>query len=89
MALPTANASWRDTARYPKFLFLDSRAVFPFFIFLVHIRLWTFIVAVVFMIFFSLLMRFGFTLGVFMRFLRAFFAGRRRVARPWWAYGYR
>ena len=89
MAGPTSNASWRDTARYPKFLFLDSRAVFPFVIFLLHIRMWTFILAVVFMLFFSLLMRFGFTLGIFARFIRSFVAGPRKAARPWWAYGYR
>lgn len=89
MAAPRADASWRDSARYPKFFFLDSRAVFPIFIFLVHITLWTFIVALICMTFFSLLMRFGFTLGTFLRFLRAFIAGKRKMAKPWWVYGFK
>lgn len=89
MAVSIAHASWRDSARYPKFFFLDSRAVFPIFIFLVHIQVWTFAVAITAMVFFSLLMRFGFTLSSFMRFFRAFIAGKRKMAKPWWAYGFK
>lgn len=84
MALPTQNASWRDSARYPKFFFLDSRAVFPFFFFLLHIKLWTFIIAAVFTIFFSTLLRFGFTLAIFGRWVRALTAGPRKIAKPFW-----
>lgn len=88
MAMPTANAAWRDSARYPKFFGLDSRAVFPIIIFLLHIKLWTFIVSMITMVFFSMLMRYGFTLGTFLRFLRAQVGGKRKMARPWWIYGY-
>lgn len=84
MRRPTSSASWRDSARYPKFFFLDSRAVFPFFLFLLHIKLWTFIVAFVFMLFFSLLLRFGFTLAIFGRWTRALAAGPRKIAKPFW-----
>ena len=89
MANPSVNASWRDSARYPKLFFLDARAIFPIIIFLLHITLWTFIVAMIGIISFSMLMRFGFTLGVFGRWMRSFIAGPRKTARPWWAYGYR
>ena len=89
MAAPPPEASWRDSARHPKFFLLDSRAVFPIFIFLLHIRIWTFIVAIIFMTFFSILMRFGFTLGTFGRFVRSFIAGKRKMAKPWWAYGFK
>ncbi len=84
MAMPTANASWRDSARFPQFFGLDSRAVFPLFFFLLHISWWTFIVAVLFTAFFSILIRFGFTLGIFKRWTVAVIAGPRKVARPWW-----
>ena len=88
MAAPTANASWRDSARFPKFFGLDSRAVFPFFIFLVNIAVWTFVLSFVTMVFFSVLMRYGFNLGTFLRFIRTSLAGKRKVAKPWWVYGY-
>lgn len=89
MAMPTLDASWRDSARYPKFFFLDARAIFPIIIFLLHIKVWTFVIAMIGMIGFSLLMRFGFTLGIFGRWFRAFVGGKRKTAKPWWAYGYR
>lgn len=81
---PSANASWRDSARFPKFFILDSRAVFPFFLFLLHIKLWTFIVAALFAIFFSTLLRYGFTLAIFGRWVRALAAGPRKIAKPSW-----
>jgi len=84
MALPTQSASWRDSARYPRFFFLDSRAVFPLLAFLLHIRIWTFVVAVLFTLFFSTLMRFGLTLPIFWRLIRSFIGGRRKMSRPWW-----
>lgn len=84
MAMPTANASWRDSARFPKFFGLDSRAVFPMFFFLLHITWWTFIVAALFTAFFSILIRFGFTLSIFRRWTLATLAGPRKVAKPWW-----
>lgn len=85
MVMPTADASWRDTARYPKFFFFDSRAVFPLFFVLLHIRIWTIVVALIAVLFFSLLIRFGFTIAIFGRFIRALVAGPRKVAKPWWA----
>lgn len=88
MAMPTPNASWRDSARYPRFFMFDSRAVFPFLLWLLHIRMWTFILALIAVAFFSVLMRYGFTLGTFVRFIRSYIAGKRKMAKPWWAYGY-
>lgn len=88
MAVSIAGASWRDSARYPKFFGFDSRAVFPIIIFLLHIQYWTFILSVVSMVFFSVLMRYGFTMGTFLRFIRASVAGKRKMAKPWWVYGY-
>jgi intracellular multiplication protein IcmT len=83
--MPSPNASWRDSARYPKFFIFDSRAVFPLFLWMLHIRWWTFILAIITTAFFSLLLRYGFSVAIFFRWLRAMIAGRRRAALPWWA----
>ena len=76
-------AHWRDSARTPKFLFLDAYSALPLLFFLLHIRVWTFILCSAICIFFALLKRFGFSLPVFMRILRVFLAGNVRSARPW------
>ena len=77
-------AHWRDSARPVRFWIVDFRATFPLLIFLLHIRLWTFIFAVATTLFFATLERFGFTVAVFMRWLRSYIAGPRKIAQPWW-----
>jgi intracellular multiplication protein IcmT len=79
-----ANTHWRDSARRARFFFVDARAAFPLIIFLIHIRYWTFALAIVTMVFFALLERYGFTVVVFGRWLRNFFAGTFKSAQPWW-----
>jgi intracellular multiplication protein IcmT len=81
---PTANANWRDSARTAKFFFIDAKAAFPIFLFLIHIRLWTFILALTIMIFFTVLNRFGYSVNVFLRIFRSMLAGPRKIAIPWW-----
>lgn len=78
-------AHWRDTARRVKFFVWDGNAVFPMLIFLVHMRLWTFILAIVAMVFFTILNRYGFSPRVFMRWIRCRIAGPRKFVTPWWA----
>ena len=78
------SAHWRDTAREVKFFFVDSKAAFPFLLFLLHMRLWTFLLATFMMMFFGALAHFGFTMPVFKRWLRATMAGRHKFSRPWW-----
>lgn len=77
-------AHWRDTARTPQFFFIDGRATFPLLLFLLHLRLWTFITAMIFTFFFSSLQYFGITLAIFSRWLRNFLTGNRKIASPWW-----
>lgn len=84
MGVRVVEAHWRDTARPTKFWIFDFRAAFPVLLWLLHIRLWTFVVAVVAIIGLSLLERFGFSVVVFLRWFRSALAGRRKVARPWW-----
>ena len=79
-------AHWRDSARSVRFWFIDFRAAFPLVLFLVHIRVWTFILAIFAVIVFSLLERYGFSVNVFVRWLRAFIAGPRKIAQPKWKY---
>lgn len=40
-------AHWRDSARNVRFWIVDSRAAFPLLLFLLHIRLWTFVLAII------------------------------------------
>jgi intracellular multiplication protein IcmT len=78
------DAHWRDSARTAKFFIVDSRAAFPLVFFLLHIRMWTFVVAFIAICFFSLLERYGFTIVVFARWLRSLLAGPRKSAVAWW-----
>ena len=77
-------AHWRDSSRSPRFFFIDASAAFPLMFFFMHIRLWTFIVAVVAVLFFTLLNRYGFSIKVFLRTFRSKLAGKRKLAIPWW-----
>jgi intracellular multiplication protein IcmT len=75
---------WRDAARTPRFYFMDAWAALPFLFFFLHMRLWTFILSLVFTLFFIILEKFKFTLPVFSRWLKATLAGPLRMAKPWW-----
>jgi len=77
-------AHWRDSSRTVVFWFVDYRAAFPLLIFLLHIRLWTFVFAIVTTVFFGTIEKYGFTVGVFLRFLRSYIAGPRKISQPWW-----
>lgn len=79
---PTAH--WRDSARSPRFFMIDARAAFAILLFLVHIQVWTGIIVIVNSIFFAILERYGFTVPVFFRWIRVFFAGPIKISRPWW-----
>lgn len=84
MKAPSTDAHWRDSARYPRFFFIDARAAFPLLLALVHITLWTILTAVAAMVFFAILNRYGFTVAVFGRWVRSLVAGPRKIAAPWW-----
>lgn len=79
-----SDAHWRDSARSTRFFFFDGKAVFPLLLVIVYPRLWTLIVAVVAIAFFSILIRYGFTPMVFLRWFRSFLAGSRKMSKPWW-----
>jgi len=82
--MQNVNSHWRDSARNPRFFMVDAMAALPLLIFLLHIRYWTFFLAIGTMIFFGILEKFKFRMPVFLRLIRSFLAGKRRVAYPWW-----
>ena len=77
-------AHWRDSARLVRFFIWDGKTAFPLLLVILHPRLWTLVVAVVGMLFFTVLNRYGFTVDVFLRWWRSSIAGRRKSAIPWW-----
>ena len=79
-----SNAHWRDSARSVRFFMLDGRAAFPLVLVLIWPRFWTLVVALVSVLFFTIISRFGYTPMVFLRLLRSFFAGRHVQSQPWW-----
>ncbi|HGF1440178.1 TPA: type IVB secretion system protein IcmT [Legionella pneumophila] len=80
----SATSHWRDSARSARFFVVDARAAFPIFLFLMHIRVWTGVLVLVSAIFFGIIEHYGFTVPVFLRWLRSLLAGSVRSARPWW-----
>jgi intracellular multiplication protein IcmT len=80
----SATAHWRDSARVPRFFIVDARAAFPIFFWLLHISWWTGIPALIAILFFAALERYGYTVTVFMRMARTFMAGPRRYNIAWW-----
>lgn len=84
MRVPDSDAHWRDSARQARFFLVDANAAFPILFMLLHIRLWTFLLALAFIGFFAVLERFKFTIPVFFRWLRTFIAGPVKTAKPWW-----
>lgn len=79
---PTAH--WRDSARNARFFIVDARAAFPIFLFLMRIQIWTGVLVIVSLVFFGVIEHYGFTVPVFLRWLRSFFAGRYKLSKPWW-----
>ena len=77
-------AHWRDSARSARFFMVDARAAFPIFFFLMHIRVWTALLVLASAFFFGVIEHYGFSLPVFLRWLRTFFAGYVKSSRPWW-----
>lgn len=84
MAGFSSTAHWRDSARSPRFFVVDARAAFPVFIFLMHIRIWTAALVLVSAVFFGIIEHYGFTVPVFLRWIRSTLAGPHKTARPWW-----
>lgn len=84
---------WRNSQKVPRFFFMDARVTIFILLFLLHMRLWTLVLAVIFMILFWLLERRGLTFEAALRAFRSWVLGMRRpacsrtVRRRWVDYG--
>jgi len=84
MAILKVISHWRDSGRVPRFFIIDARSAFPLLLFLMHIKWWTFAVAMVITVFFSIIEHYGLSTMVFFRALRSVLAGKLKPSRPWW-----
>ena len=84
MATFAEGSHWRDTARSARFFMVDARAAFPIFIFLMHIRVWTGMLVIFSALLFGFIEHYGFTVPVFLRWLRSLMAGKVKMSQPWW-----
>lgn len=71
---------WRNTQKPARFFVLDARAFIAFMVFMVHARTWTLVIAIVVMIFFWILERYGLTFDASLRAIRCWFFGKKRPA---------
>ncbi|MDD5585657.1 MAG: IcmT/TraK family protein [Alphaproteobacteria bacterium] len=84
---------WRNTQKPARFFFLDARAFLAILFFLMHARLWTFVLVLAVMFSFWLFERHGLTFDAALRAIRCWFVGIRRPAnsgracRRWVDYG--
>lgn len=78
------NAHWRDSARSPKFFFVSAQAAYPLLLFLVHIKLWTFLLVLSVVLSLALLEYFGFTPIKFIRAFKVFLVGKMKYKKGWW-----
>ncbi len=71
---------WRNTQKPARFFFVDARASASVFLFLVHARLWTFVLAIVVMLIFWGFEKRGLSFEAAIRAFRSWLLGRRRPA---------
>jgi len=75
---------WRNTMLPIRIYVADARALIPVMLVLVHIRMWTFYLAIAGIAVFAVLEWFGLTFPAAIRTLRRWIVGRRRPAIPTW-----
>lgn len=71
---------WRNSGLAPSFFGLDARCLLPMMVFFVHISLFTFCFALVFVVFFAFLVYRGFTITTAGLYFRSWLVGTRRSA---------
>lgn len=72
---------WRETHKPAKFLIFEVQVVFVLLLAIMHIRLWTVILAFSVMFIFYFFERKGISSSSILRYLRAYIVGRKRSAR--------
>ena len=74
---------WRDAGRPVRFLTFDGRSAFSILIFMVHISMATLVAALLIMVFFWVIERFGYTVPNARRRFRVLLMGERKRAVAW------
>lgn len=72
---------WRETHKQPRFFIFDGRLVFLILLVIMHLRVWTVLLAIVTMIVLFFFERKGVSADSILRFIRARIVGQRRTAR--------
>ena len=72
-------AHWRDTGRTPRLYIIDARGALPILLVLLHMRLWTFSLMILVIIFLICLQYYRLPIPVFFRVLIGTIAGKRKV----------
>ena len=75
---------WRDSAQTTRLFIFDALAGVPLLFMFVHLRMWTFWLAVSCFLVFGILDRLGFSFRVALRRLRSRVAGPVRYGMAWW-----
>lgn len=75
---------WRSASSVPTLLGIPCTAYLPIFIWLFHMRWWTFLIAVGVIVLFAVLAKFGLSFKVLWARLLHLLRGDRIHARPWW-----
>lgn len=70
---------WRDTALTPKLYMIDYKCALLVIVFLIHIKLFTFIILVASLIFFGILEKYNLDMLNFFKLIRFKLAGRIRT----------
>lgn len=88
MAIEASRWHWRNTAVQAHFFFMDASIALPILLFMVHMRSWTFYLALIFMVLLWILDRKGFTPISNLLYLRAHVGqwiggGRRPTGDPY------
>ncbi|KAF1702970.1 IcmT/TraK family protein [Pseudoxanthomonas kaohsiungensis] len=81
--MPRPNV-WRDSAETTRLWVFDALAGFPLILMLLHLRWWTFGVAVTCFVVFGVLERMGYSVRFALRRLRAIAGGSVKLGQPWW-----
>ncbi len=71
---------WRNTQKPARFFWVDARAAFAVFFFLIHARLWTFTLVIIVMMIFWAMEKRGLTFEASLRSIRCWILGANRPA---------
>ena len=72
-------AHWRDSGRVPRLYVIDARGALPILLVLLHMRLWTFSLMILIIIFLIFLQYYRLPLPVFFRVVVGVLMGKRKV----------